>query len=584
MKFLKKNYTTKKVLLIAFVLMTVIPIVAASTLYYHTAYNTIVQNERQYEIQLVHNARGVLEDFTALYTQFGRIRYEVTSQMSMLNITRLDYRRYTVEDLQNIRIMENHLDSVRRTFTGISAIYIINTNDNVIMHSSDNFFCKDVLLGQDWALKEYTDLRWKVIPHYAYYNVAGHQIKVISFVSGLADMDMDGTFEFIIQINLEYSYVVDLFSQAIVSPTDTLLVVGDDGSFVSHIHYIDNPNRELIDQIIAKSDGIGGVHTHSNHNIKLVSQYSPYHGLAFYKIRWIDGGTSTALLIQQMLLIIVAAIVVAVVVSSAIASLVSRPLRALIHITDTMLTEDDRLHPIDLPSNNKDILSLSSSLNILIDRVNLLVHNLVQKERDRKNAEIRMLQSQINPHFLYNTLNSIKWIALMHKQMEVADATVSLVDLLEFCCKDSDELISAETELDFLNKYIHLQKLRYQDAVKVKFDIEPEVYGLYIPKFTLQPAVENAFIHGFNVLSKDPHIKISGAICGDCLQFRIEDNGIGFDSSAQKFMTGIGLDNINERINLAFGEGFGQEVNSVKGEGTTVRITLPIVTEASVGP
>lgn len=226
-----------------------------------------------------------------------------------------------------------------------------------------------------------------------------------------------------------------------------------------------------------------------------------------------------------------------------------------------------------------------SFLRMKGDIKNLMDEN-IQKERRKRSAELEMLQAQISPHFLFNTLNSIRWAAINNNNEKAANMVLSLVKLLRMIINKDGEFITIENEIDNINNYISILQMRHSIDISLKLDIDVALKEYKIPRLLLQPIVENSIIHGTEDERNGIIIKIMVQEIESECSILIVDNGNGFDSEKMtsdrvknnKF-SGMGLNNVNERIKLCFGEAYGLEVKSEINKGTSVRINLPMKQE-----
>ena len=210
----------------------------------------------------------------------------------------------------------------------------------------------------------------------------------------------------------------------------------------------------------------------------------------------------------------------------------------------------------------------------------------VQNSIEMKNLEIQMLQAQINPHFLFNTLNSIKWIAVFSRVPAVADSLSALAGLLRNTIIDKSEFIPLEKELDNIKNYALIQSLRYTERFRMQYHVEPDCLTLPILKFLLQPIVENAIIYGVEKTERLVTIQINVRSEKGVLKIAIEDDGSGFDTAALrraemdgKRLSGIGIRNVHERIRLVYGEKAEMQVQSSPGNGTCITMLWPELRE-----
>lgn len=239
--------------------------------------------------------------------------------------------------------------------------------------------------------------------------------------------------------------------------------------------------------------------------------------------------------------------------------------------------------------NLDEIGVLSEGFNKLLTDFKKMIEKAQADEIQKKELEFKVFQSQIKPHFLYNTLNSIRWMAEMNNEKKVADSIVYLVRMLEYNTKSSDKLVSISDEIQYIEEYLKLQSLRYLNKFDSSLEVSGEVYDFKILKLTLQPIIENCIMHGLPGNKRKMLIKIIGRREDEKIIFNIEDNGIGIGTEtlnqleiklrSNKYRNsskGIGLANVNDRIKLEFGENFGLSIMSIIGEGTVVKMTIPV--------
>ncbi|MPQ42725.1 cache domain-containing sensor histidine kinase [Clostridium tarantellae] len=222
---------------------------------------------------------------------------------------------------------------------------------------------------------------------------------------------------------------------------------------------------------------------------------------------------------------------------------------------------------------------LSRNFNFMVQRVSALLKETKTQQVEKRDLEIRMLQAQINPHFLFNTLNSLKWTALMNQDYVVGDGLTSLAELLRNTIVDKNELVSIKSEIENIKNYIVIQKLRYGDSFNINYEVEEELLNKKVIKFILQPIVENSILHGFEEDKSGQVINIFVKRKNNNILISIKDNGKGFCCNKEEKsnkLSGIGWNNVNERIKLTFGEEYGCVIESQLNVGTKVEIIIPI--------
>jgi two-component system sensor histidine kinase YesM len=207
-----------------------------------------------------------------------------------------------------------------------------------------------------------------------------------------------------------------------------------------------------------------------------------------------------------------------------------------------------------------------------------------EEQKVKRQAELKMLQAQINPHFLFNTLNSFKWVAMLSQNNTLNKGLESLSVLLRNTILNKNNLVPIEEELDNLSHYANIQKIRYGASFTLESDIAGELKGYYILKFILQPIVENSIIHATEEEAITTKITVKMREISGKVIVTIADNGQGFDTTLIKKqngqsnkLSGIGIDNVNERIKIHYGSTYGLTINSELGKGTTTTIVLPVL-------
>lgn len=233
---------------------------------------------------------------------------------------------------------------------------------------------------------------------------------------------------------------------------------------------------------------------------------------------------------------------------------------------------------------------LHRNFRIMIERINELITENYKKQITIKETEFKALQAQINPHFLYNTLESINWSAKVNGQQQISLMVESLGFLLRSSMSLKEPLITLRQELDIVQNYINIQKIRFEERLSFHMDVPLVVTDMLVPKLSLQPIVENAINYGLEQMIGTCEIRIAASAKQELLEITMEDNGPGMSETFLQQLkegkvkprgSGIGLYNIDARIKLLFGEDYGMAIDSRQGVGTRVTLTLPAETGES---
>lgn len=273
----------------------------------------------------------------------------------------------------------------------------------------------------------------------------------------------------------------------------------------------------------------------------------------------------------------------------------TRPIRLLASRMDRV--QDMEVIPNITMRRNDEIGRLAASFNAMMERIRGLLEETREMDRRKQELELKVLQSQIAPHFLYNTLACIGSLARQQRIDDVKTTIRSLVGLLKLTFDRTTEFVRVDEELDGLLRYLQIQRMRYGDKFVFVSRIEQDVLSLAILKLTLQPLVENAIFHGIVPSGRTGEIRIRSRVKGGRLVFYIRDNGVGMEReklllireagsgkpSADRF-TGIGVNNVHDRLRLHFGEPWGLRIRSIQGEGTVVAVRLPALHAEDIPP
>ncbi|MBC5995220.1 sensor histidine kinase [Romboutsia ilealis] len=233
-------------------------------------------------------------------------------------------------------------------------------------------------------------------------------------------------------------------------------------------------------------------------------------------------------------------------------------------------------------SGNDEISTIMKRYNVMSQNIKSLVHTVKVREKEKREITLRMLQAQINPHFLFNTLGSLRYVAMMNNDNVVANGLEALAKLLRSTIVNKDEFISVRDEIENVKNYITINKIRYGDTYNIDYEIEECLLEEKILKFILQPLIENCILHGFEEHDELNSIKIKISDGEEFLYFEIIDNGVGINENKleegffniDKF-AGIGVKNVRERLSLYYEGIFTFEITSKQNKGTVTKIVIP---------
>ncbi|MGJ0848403.1 sensor histidine kinase [Tissierella praeacuta] len=239
--------------------------------------------------------------------------------------------------------------------------------------------------------------------------------------------------------------------------------------------------------------------------------------------------------------------------------------------------------------NNDEISILGKVFNQMLMDIKKLINQVYKVQTQKRNAELRVLQSQINPHFLYNTLDTIQWKALEYKAFDVADMINSLSIFFRISLSDGKEFITISDEIEHVRNYLEIQKTRYKDKISYSINLKESISQNLVPKMIIQPLVENSIYHGLKLKKQKGIININVLSENDYIIIEVIDNGIGMNhkmlaTTKDNLYNSIesehyGLYNINERLKLTFKDKYNIDIDSEFGKGTKVLLKIPKISE-----
>ena len=287
---------------------------------------------------------------------------------------------------------------------------------------------------------------------------------------------------------------------------------------------------------------------------------------------------------HYMFIIALFCLLFSLLLSAVVSSYITRPLKKLIHVIRKV-----RNGQIDVTFdvNTRDELALvATSFNQMLSGIRDLLQKNERIKRQETIAVAKYLQSQINPHFLYNTLDSIRWTARRNRDLEVSKQIEMLSNLFRYYLHtDQTEYVTFRREIEQIEHYMAIQQFRFRDNLSCRIEFDEALMELYTIKLLLQPLVENAIVHGIENSTEDGFISIEGRIADGMVRIAVRDNGIGFDATDwmrrlerdEGKAKSFALLNIHKRIHLHFGERYGIELHSEIGKGTVATLNLPIL-------
>jgi two-component system sensor histidine kinase YesM len=297
---------------------------------------------------------------------------------------------------------------------------------------------------------------------------------------------------------------------------------------------------------------------------------------------------------RYLVQVVVIVLVCSILISIMLAAILTRPIRRM---GRTMKAVERGDFNVELPMKGPlEVIQLSSRFNLMLDKIRQLMKQIVQEQEAKRKYELEALQAQINPHFLYNTLNSVVRMVGMSKNEEVITMITSLSRLFRISLSEGKTTITVGEELEHARHYLTIQQMRFKRKFDFTIEADEAARSCYTLKLVLQPLIENAIVHGIEYMVDQGHIRIYAKVEGETLLLEVSDNGVGMrreqvegilnsktepeEGQRNGSGSGVAVRNVHDRIGLYYGSGYGLAFESELEEGTTVWVRLPVIREA----
>ncbi len=410
----------------------------------------------------------------------------------------------------------------------------------------------------------------------------------------------DGAPQGYIQVDLNYAIIEDLCKDIQLGSSGYVFIIGAGGDIVYHPRQqlvYGNLKTERIAELLALRAGFLTSRV-DGREILYTAKGSERTGWIIVVVSYLSellAGSQRAVYTFALLAILCFA--VSVLVSSFVSVRISRPIEAL---RKSMQEVEKGNFDMDITVEcSNEVYQLARDCDIAVKKVRDLIEQNRKEGEQKRLLELRALQGQINPHFLYNTLDSIIWMIELGENERAIDVTSSLARFFRLGISRGSEIITIRTEIDYLETYLSIQKMRYQDKLDYEIAFQPELFGYRILKLLVQPLVENAIYHGIKNKESPGMLRVSGERAGETMLIRVADDGVGMPPERLAALRatlaepvghgaqahadvpgGVGVRNVRERIALYFGAEYGLSFESSLGVGTTATIRIPLVEEA----
>lgn len=540
---------------------------------YSLFFNTLKEYQVNYSIELANKTQYNLEFFLS----------SVNNTAALLSNNSNIIEELSIGNGMNKEEINTILENTVSAHAYLKGIYIIGQN-GIVYISDPRVKEEDLVLSFEELIASNTgDEIYKDSYTYKYHS--SYNARTLTYTKHLYDYKNHVDNGLLI-IAINYDFLRELISTTSVTLVNKMLVVDPEGETLFTF-----PFNAYLDEVIFKHPEILSQNTlrftdkvFGEESIIVADtvKYSNWKIISIHPLNNILADIQKLLfeMLKMMALFFIFIAFLAYIFSYSI----TKPIITLSN--SVKLVEKGNLS-VNVDIKNKDeIGELTAAFNKMVFRIDQLIKRTVENEKQKAEMDFKILQAQINPHFLYNTLDSIRWMATLQNAPIVSTMVSSIINLLKYNFSRKDSLVSLSEEIDSVKNYVSIQKYKYGDMFDIVYNIPDDILEYKTMKFILQPIVENAIFHGFENIEHIGIIEISAYIEGEFLYITISDNGVGMTEEEQQNVVNrkpsnkqyleIGIKNVDDRIKFYCGEETGLTLNSTKNVGTTVTFKLPV--------
>lgn len=557
----------------SFILISVVPLLIFAIISYHVSNKAILNKVSNYSVQTLKAVSKNIQYECNKYKQVAdSIMLNSRVRKGLLEFENMDYLQKNQFIINMNQIMSTHLSNL----PNIMQIYLIDKNNVPIYNQGWFYFSTETIEKLIGFSKE--GINWLSIneanTNYVTYIqpiFARNGGNILGYI--LININSQALYDCISDVNLGVGanlIIVDSFGRNVISQ-ENKFKVGEQIDQALFKRCLKQSNEEIIQDY--------KLHGKTNMIAHIYNAKQGWTFLAVIPNKYLRSETNY--IGVNMLISIILCILCAAVVFRETWKSIVNPLNRLVQLVGEAVNSN--FDQVIVDDSNDELGYLGRTFGLLVRKMQDLISQVKDEQIKQRESELKMLQAQINPHFLFNTLNSLRWTAMMSGANSVSDGLSALSSLLSNTIVDKNQFITIEDELKNVENYIAIQRIRYGDIFTVNYDIDEPLRRCYMIKFLLQPIVENAIIHGLDENTTKNCISISIKSKDKKVVVIIRDNGKGFnveealEIKKEKQFLGFGIRNVQERINLCFGKEYLFSIDSKLNQGTTVTIEFPLL-------
>lgn len=602
--YLNSSLRSKMLLLFSSLIMLMLFAVGFTSFTQYSRTSTLRTGENSMQVidQVIKNINYFIQEMESI-SSFANNNTDIQTFLQSTST-------FGFEDLGNLASNVETLDNIVGLRSDIVSLFVLGTNGHIISNNQSTALNQQYdFTRQPWYRDALANPGKSIIvkPHKQNYVLDSSKI-VISLSRAITNYDsQDSLGVMLIDLNLKalddicrdiklgqdgYVFIVDQQGNMIFHPDYSYMYRSVDSMYILNVFKADD---NLIPDLLGKASGSFSKVVSGN-NLQVTFKQIPTTGWVIAAVTPYSEIISDITSIRNSIIFIgVICLLVTFLLSLLISSAITRPISRLEKRMEAAEHGYLEVMQQDYPSDEVGLLS--QKMDSMLTKIKVLMQEVVQEQEAKRKSEMKALQSQINPHFLYNTLDSIVWMAETNNS-KVVEMTEALARLFRLTLSRGEDQVTLEQELEHVRNYLIIQSIRYINKFDYNIEADESILQFRVLKLILQPLVENSIYHGIKNKRQKCHIQISARSVDGRLLIEVSDDGIGMSPEKAASLlkpaqaaakgslgdrySGIGVRNVHERIQLYYGPEFGLNFESSPGAGTTVNIWLPLVKEGNM--
>lgn len=574
--------TIRSKILMSFLILIIPMFIIATRISMTYTENSVVMNSMEYTTELINQMNSDVDSYIGYMENISQLVLLDSDVHTFLNS---DFEEQDSRQLAREHII-NQFGTILDIRSDITNLAIIGNNGRYILNRGEDEINPNLDVKQKEWYKKAIERNGKIYISSSHVQniVNGKYQWVVSLSRAIRDKESNEMAGALL-VDLNYNVINNLCKKINLGYKGYIFLLDEEGNIIYH------PKQQLIYNGLINEKTLEVKECKESYFLTEGTDKKLYVISRSAKTGWTAVGVANVseLFLQkaqtQKLYIIstVVILLIAMLLSFLISRAITKPIKKL---RDSMKeVEKGNFHEKVETYGSDEIANLGKSYNIMIQTVEELMDARVKDQEQKRKSELRALQAQINPHFLYNTLDSIVWMAEEGKNQEVVTMTASLAKLFRQSISNEAEEVTLRQEVDYVRNYLVIQKMRYKEQLNYDIQVPESILNYYVIKLILQPLVENALYHGVKYKEGVGTILVDGYETESTVVLQVIDDGIGMDEEELSHLfekrksthktNRVAVRNIHNRIHLHYGKEFGLSFESKKGYGTKVMITLP---------